>query len=180
MKLVYREMRLIDSGDQMLMYDCNVNLTSPNDAQELLEINYPDAFHMIEELRNVLAKDEQDPPIVGDVIWTYSPNSNVYIAHCIIYENDGSLNMSALELCCKSVSQLLTKIEHESFAMPLMGIANDLGDWHKVYKMIEEHIPNAQGFVYIPTNEEFCAVIDGLPGDLDRLDGMVIQLPKDK
>jgi hypothetical protein len=158
MKLLYLEQPINNSGEQIVMYDCQNDFQNPNDNQTLIEETFPSVTESIVGLIGSIANPDipGDPPEQGDVLWTHTPGNNRVIAHCMMYDIHGKMDFGRLPKMFQSIDQKIEALGQDCFAMTLMGY-----NWNEVWPILEENV-KAQGVVYIPTNEQLVRVLEGL------------------
>jgi hypothetical protein len=174
MKILYGEGNFLDVGHQILAYPASVGEDAVLQIEKEVLQKVPDVRQSV---FNMYAKNDNfdyDPPILGDVIWTQTSGSK-WIAHCIMFDEEGNINFDALRLCMQSLKKKAIELGQEQIGIPLrwfpQGEMRQL--WVRTYEEIEDVLSEQddetiigkfQMFAYDPDSKYVRDVFESLPG----------------
>lgn len=174
MKILYGEGDFLESRHQVIAYPATVGGEATHPLETEVLRRHPDVRQSV---NNMFAENENFdvvPPRLGDVIWTQT-SGNKWIAHMIVFEEDGFLREDALELCAKSLKRKAAELDQDQIGIPLRWFEErDMSTkWVRAYETIEdamstnedeEVIGQYQVFAYDPDSEYVRDVFESLPG----------------
>jgi len=162
MKILYTESLITKAGEQVILYDCQINNSNKNYYQRLLMDCYPQVANAYEDILLTINNKNNhlgEYPTEGDVIWSHIPGNNKFIVAAIMYDKNGNLTYNRFSKMFNSIQKKMDSLKCTSIAMPLIGINNNLNDWINIYPIIENEF-NTQVTVYIPDNKTLYSIID--------------------